>query len=137
MEKITNLIQISKQDFINNLSKLDKNTLYFVIEENSDFGHLYLGNKNMLGVLEGEIELKKLADVALENSQLDNGFLFYEPKEQKWICKNRNELVFIGTNGVSNGIAGLVPPPGKESKNHFLRGDGTWAPAANFQWKEF
>lgn len=134
MQKITNLIQINKKDFVENLDKMDKNTLYFVIEEDSEFGYLYLGNKSMRP---GNTELAELDDVLLQAAQLNNSFLVYDNQTQKWVNKNKNDLVFIGTNGISNGIAGLVPGPSKDAKNYFLRGDGIWAPAANFQWKEF
>jgi hypothetical protein len=85
----------------------------------------------------GNTELAELDDVLLQAAQLNNSFLVYDNQTQKWVNKNKNDLVFIGTNGISNGIAGLVPGPSRDVKNYFLRGDGTWAPAANFQWKEF
>jgi hypothetical protein len=44
---------------------MDKNTLYFVIEEDSEFGYLYLGNKSMRP---GNTELAELDDVLLQAS---------------------------------------------------------------------
>ena len=132
-----NLVQISKEDFMANQNKLDKNTLYFVIDEDSEYGYLYLGNKNMLGVRAGDTELCRLADVNIKEPISNYSILVYNTKTEQWENKSRSDLVFVGTNGVANGIGGMVPGPKIEEKSYFLRGDGTWAPTANLTWKNF
>lgn len=111
----------------------DFDTLYFIYEEDENFGELYLGSKKIVSAHPGDItganSLKELSDVLLSNKLNANDCLIYDITTSKWINKPIIDAlnVFVGTNGISDGKKGLVPAPLAGQANMFLRSDGKWA----------
>lgn len=108
------------------LTVKDKDTLYFISETDSQQGSLYLGNKI---ISESIASLEDLNNVLIEDLQ-DKNLLSYDAGSEKWINKSIIDTIGIMTgakNGTQGG-AGLVPAPGIEQQDYFLRGDGVWAP---------
>lgn len=70
-----------------------------------------------------------LQDVLLNEGLQDKDALIYDIGLSKWVNKPISDVItaFVGTNGSSDGKAGLVPAPSIEHANMFLRSDGTWA----------
>ena len=104
-------------------------TLYFIYEEDSASGSLYLGSKLIAGTATaGVTELAKLDDVKLLDELHNKECLIYDITKNSWVNKPINDIlpIFVGTNGESGSVAGLVPAAGNNS-NLFLRSDGTWA----------
>ena len=113
------------------LNKSD-DTLYFIYEQDKLSAKLYLGSKLIAGDGEGTVgatSLRELIDVVLPASGIENAsYLVYDSESSKWVNKTLDELVMIGANSDgASGIGGLVPAPGAEDYDLFLRGDGTWA----------
>lgn len=105
----------------------DKDTLYFISETDSQQGSLYLGNKI---ISESTVNLEDLNDLLLGDSILDKDILSYDAESGKWTNKPIISAINImtGADSGNQGGAGLVPAPGIGQQNHFLRGDGVWAP---------
>ena len=120
----------------NNLSKKDKDTLYFITEEQSDgsiAGKLYLGEVAIAGSLsEGEVIdfLSELRDVKTEGA-VQNSLLGFDSNRQLWVPMDIKTLVNIsemtGATTDKDGGAGIVPAPKAGEEMYYLRGDGTWA----------
>lgn len=107
-------------------NKVDPDTLYFIYEEDSNQGVLYLGNRKIMGggtdgVIEN-ITLDNLSDVLVSEGLADKSFLTYDATQGKWVDTTLDNLAFSGEG------AGLVPAaPTENPENYFLRADGTWA----------
>ena len=110
------------------LIEKDNDTLYFISEADAATGLLYLGNQL---IAQGSAEsvasaLVDLNDVAIAEAR-DQHVLIYDETEGKWINRKFTDLnAFVGTNGTSHGVAGLVPVPAVEDLGKFLCADGTW-----------
>ena len=119
----------------NNLAAPNEDTLYFISEEGSSTGSLYLGSKLISShreIQNGATSLADLSDVLLTELANDTHLLVYDPSAAAWVNKTFEDLVFVGTVGSADGAPGLVPAPSKDDADLFLRSDGTWArPAAN------
>lgn len=102
----------------------NKDTLYFIAEQDAEKGELYLGEKLISG---GEVALADLTDVLIDSLK-DGQLLVYSASEQTWKNKSVIEAISImkGPTDSSQGSAGLVPPPGIKQQDYFLKGDGTW-----------
>lgn len=113
------------------LTKKDNDTLYFISENNSSTGVLYLGNKLILGGEDSqELSLRNLKDVLFSENIKSGSLLVYE--NDKWTNKTIDEIfqefmVMSGATAEKDGTSGLVPVPTAGQHNLFLRGDGTWA----------
>lgn len=115
------------------LAVKDPNTLYFISEKEADRGSLYLGSKLISASTSspsGEISVKDLKDVIIDNDVLvDGSILMYDFDQKKWINKTLDEIVvdvMKGATSTKAGEAGLVPAPKAGEENSFLKGDGTW-----------
>lgn len=107
----------------------NEDTLYFISEKDAADGVLYLGSKLISGEGDSinELSISALKDVLIENNLSDQSFLVYDESKKLWVNKNLDDLIFVGSTGLSSGLPGLVPPPPATSSNLFLRSDGTWA----------
>ena len=103
----------------------NKDTLYFITNTDSNRGSLYLGEKLIAGDIKA---LKDLEDVVLNNLD-NNDFLVYDENNKVWVNKNAIDAIgeMTGASVNESGSAGLVPAPGINQQDLFLKGDGTWA----------
>ena len=108
----------------NKLTEKNSDTLYFITDDNSSNGSLYLGNKLISGIA----NLNELENILIQNVE-NNQVLVYDATEEKWINKSIKDAIGLmaGASATEQGGAGLVPAPGIGQQNLFLRGDGTWA----------
>ena len=118
----------------NNLSSKDTDTLYFVSEKNASTGKLYLGEVLISGSLneEGVVDyLSELKDVNTAGA-VQNSVLGYDEASSTWKVMDISSALTVsvmgGATAETAGVQGLVPAPKAGEQNHFLRGDGTWAP---------
>ena len=109
----------------NGLQNKDSDTLYFITDSDSGKGYLYLGDKLISG---GVSDLSDFQDILIEEIS-DKQLLVYDETLEKWVNKSATEAIgiMVGAKDGSQGGAGLVPAPGINQQNLFLRGDGTWA----------
>ena len=108
----------------------NNDTLYFVFEYDENTAALYLGNKQIAnGDISTNFSLSQLKDVFINEGLSHSQLLVYDGVAQAWINKSWEEAIpiFIGTNDIVRGKAGLVPVPKVGQKNFFLKGDGTWS----------
>lgn len=111
-----------------NLGTKNPDTLYFIYEEDDAIGNLYLGDKLIANAgEEGATNLQDLLDVDIADLK-ESDVLTYDSGSGKWKNVQVTDIIpeFVGTNGVSEGIAGLVPAPGAGTSTRVLRSDGTW-----------
>ena len=114
------------------LGTKDSDTLYFISENNSAKGKLYLGTK-LIADGENITRLADLEDVFLEEGLPSNTILVYDVDVEGWIPKTLQEVFnllvdeMVGAKEDENGQAGLVPKPEKGQQNLYLRGDASWA----------
>lgn len=112
------------------LTSKDSDTLYFIYEEDELSGELYLGSKLIAGSGEfnGITTLDTLLDVLISKNLNIDSFLIYDIAQNKWVDKPIEDILtsFVGTTGLSDGVAGLVPAPTAAQTNTFLRSDGEW-----------
>lgn len=108
-----------------NLLNKNSDTLYFITDSDSNISSLYLGDKL---IAEGITQLNQLKDIIISDSIDDNQVLVFDKNQNKWINKSLIEAigVMIGASATKQGGAGLVPAPGINQHNRFLRGDGSW-----------
>ena len=110
--------------------KAEMDTLYFIYEEDEATGELYLGSKLIAGgsTISGASTLALLQDVLLNSNLSNTDCLVYDINQTKWVNKPIADILptFVGTNGESNAVAGLVPAPTENNPNLFLRSDGQW-----------
>ena len=117
-----------------NLQEKDKDTLYFIAEKDSAYGSLYLGTTLLAGGA-GEpetITLDSLKDVMISNGVATDHLLVFDASTKNWVNKSIDDLIPVmeGTDGILDGVAGLVPAARPEEAGFFLRADGTWAKVA-------
>lgn len=83
------------------------------------------------GEVVGATTLAALQDVLLNSNLSGTDCLVYDIGVEggKWVNKPIADIlpIFVGTNGESPAVAGLVPATTGTNKNLFLRSDGTWA----------
>ena len=113
--------------------KSDKqnDTLYFISEQDSNEGVLYLGNKVIGGsstIDFNNFSIDALKDVLITESLTDKSLLIYSIKDKNWINADFSDLTFIGATQHSSGVSGFVPAPKEGEVNLFLRSDGNWVP---------
>lgn len=113
-----------------NLAVKDRDTLYFIYEETSDEGKLYLGERLIAGDNIYSTSIDALKDVLISEGLVDNSILVYDQSQSQWVNKTLDDVltVFLPATELSDGVAGLVPAPPKAQSNLFLKSDGTWAP---------
>ena len=113
-----------------NAGQTEPDTLYFIYEEDEATGELYLGSKLIAGgsTISGASTLALLQDVLLNSNLSNTDCLVYDINQTKWVNKPIADILptFVGTNGESNAVAGLVPAPTENNPNLFLRSDGQW-----------
>lgn len=114
-----------------NLSIKDKDTLYFVKEEDALKGELYIGEVLVSGSADDEEivhYLNDLTDVDTAGT-VTNSVLGFNG--EVWVPMDVNTLVKIsvmtGATETTIGTQGLVPAPRVGDEKKFLKGDGTWA----------
>lgn len=112
----------------NSLATKDRDTLYFIYEEASDEGKLYLGERLIAGDNVYSTSIDALKDVLISADLVDNSVLVYNQEEKQWMNKPLDEIltVFLAPTEESTGVAGLVPAPAKGQYDAFLRSDGQW-----------
>ena len=114
-----------------NDNKTESDTLYFIYEEDESTGDLYLGSKLIAGggTVEGATTLAALKDVLVNSDLSDHDCLVFDIMQNKWVNKPIADIlpIFVGTNGESTAVAGLVPVPAENNPNLFLRSDGQWS----------
>lgn len=120
-------------------TKINNDTLYFIYEnaETSTQGKLYLGQKLISGVGEGNVEninINDIGDIYIDNETLsDKQILVYNDTSHQWenaalsTIINTAVGVMQGATASTDGISGLVPIPQRGDQNKFLKGNGTWA----------
>lgn len=112
------------------LTEKNQDTLYFISEEGSDKGTLYLGDKVIASSVSSVTKLSDLSDVLITAGIDPNSLLVYE--NDKWVNKGLDEVFeliiedFEGATETTSGKAGLVPAPTPSARNKYLKGDGTW-----------
>lgn len=117
----------------NSLVTPDADTLYFIIDNGSTQGALYLGSTLIAGqVDQTTVSLSNLSDV-LTTNLADKDILVYNETTGKWENKTIADTianivsVMVGATDTADGSAGLVPQPTAGQEGLFLRGSGTWA----------
>lgn len=102
-------------------------TLYFIVEADSDKGLLYLGSKLIAGGTNENpvMSIDDLTDVIIKAAQ-GRDFLVFDANEGSWVNKTAEEMAFIGATNLSNGVGGLVPAPQAGDENKVLSGGGAW-----------
>lgn len=109
-----------------NAGTVNDDTLYFITEAGQSKGALYLGTT----LISKDIsKFSELEDINLASELKDKDLLVYSSSDEKWINKSIIDAigVFVGAKDGLQGANGLVPAPGENDENLFLRGDGTWA----------
>lgn len=114
------------------LATKDKDTLYFIAENDAEKGVLYLGEKVIAGK-DKVLTLNSLTDVLISEQISTNSLLAYDSIEKKWVNKSLNDIFtlmvgeMVGASETTDGDTGLVPTPKAGEHVLFLQGDGTWA----------
>lgn len=114
-------------------SDKDKDTLYFISENDGQTGQLYLGPKLIIGEISNINNIGDLQDVLLSNDIAANSILVYDKAQNKWVNKPMFEVLSAlittmkGATTDANGVSGLVPTPLAGDNKLYLRGDATWA----------
>ena len=110
------------------LTKKNSDVLYFITESDSHLGSLYLGDKLIAGGISSLADLNDILLADLKDKQL----LIYNEDSGNWENKNVIDVIpiMVGANALEQGQKGLVPAPGINQQDYFLRGDGTWAPVS-------
>lgn len=110
------------------LASKSNDTLYFIYEEGSTEGKLYLGDRLIAGGDLGLASIDELKDVLISEGLSDNSILVYDASKTLWVNKSINDVisVFLAPTETSDGVAGLVPAPKMGQRNAFLRSDGEW-----------
>ena len=122
------------QAAFNALNQKDSNTLYFISEDGASTGSLYLGSK----LISGGASESQLGSIVIENLG-DKQILYFDYASNSW--KNGSIYDAIGLMGgasaSNDGYSGLVPTPKAGQQGLFLRGDGQWAEAVEFNNSNF
>lgn len=107
---------------------VDNDTLYFVIDNSSDKGSLYLGNTLIASGIKEGVSLESLVDVTLSADLGENDILVHNG--ERWVNQNIYDFAekpMEGASAETDGKGGLVPQPMKGQQNLFLQGNGLWA----------
>lgn len=109
-----------------NAGTVNDDTLYFITEAGQSKGALYLGTTL---ISKDVSKFSELEDINLASELKDKDLLVYSSSDEKWVNKSIIDAigVFVGAKDGIQGANGLVPAPGENDENLFLRGDGTWA----------
>lgn len=113
----------------NALLNKDPDTLYFVLDENSKTGSLYLGSTLIAAGLDKGLSIEELTDVVITGDVLNNQILVANGKGV-WQNRNINDfmpITMVGASSDQDGDGGLVPAPKQGQQGLYLRGDGNWA----------
>lgn len=123
------------QAAFNALTVKDSNALYFISEDGASTGSLYLGSKLISGGVSGTSELGK---IVIENVG-DKHILYYDYATGAWVNGSIWDAIgeMTGASSTADGTAGLVPTPKAGQQGLFLRGDGQWAEAVEFNNNNF
>lgn len=109
----------------------DMDTLYFISDEDSSQGLLYLGTKKIgdSSVDLNTFALNSLKDVLISENLIEKSILMYQIEDDgtgHWTDTKIENLTFVGATSDSDGVMGFVPAPKKNQTNLFLRSDGKW-----------
>lgn len=113
----------------NALLQKDPDTLYFVLDENSATGSLYLGKTLIASGLDEGLSIEELNNVVVTGEVLKDQILVANGKGV-WQNRDINDfmpITMVGASADVDGDGGLVPAPLKGDHALYLRGDGTWA----------
>ena len=113
----------------NALLNKDSDTLYFVLDENSTTGSLYLGNTLIAAGLDEGLSVEELNNVVVAGDILKDQILVANGAGA-WQNRDINDFMPTTMNGASeteDGTGGLVPAPLAGENDLYLRGDGLWA----------
>ena len=113
----------------NALLQKDPDTLYFVLDENSATGSLYLGKTLIASGLDEGLSIEELNNVVVTGEVLKDQILVANGKGV-WQNRDINDfmpITMVGASADADGDGGLVPAPAKGDHTLYLRGDGTWA----------
>lgn len=111
----------------------NKDTLYFISEQDGSTGQLYLGSKLIIGEVSKIHKIDDLENVLISEGISANHILVYDNAQEKWVNKSLYDIlndvitVMKGATDSTNGASGLVPVPSKGDNKLFLRGDAKWA----------
>lgn len=111
-----------------NLLNRDKDTLYFVVNEGSTNGSLYLGEVLIATSIDEGLNLNDLKDVLI-GTDIDVDHVLVADENGKWVNKNIYDFMPVTMTGASadaDGLGGLVPQPAAGQQNLYLQGNGTW-----------
>lgn len=111
-----------------NLLNRDKDTLYFVVNEGSTNGSLYLGEVLIATSIDEGLNLNDLKDVLI-GTDIDVDHVLVADGNGKWVNKNIYDFMPVTMTGASadaDGLGGLVPQPAAGQQNLYLQGNGTW-----------
>ena len=111
-----------------NLLDRDKDTLYFVVNEGSTNGSLYLGEVLIATSIDEGLNLNDLKDVLI-GTDIDVDHVLVADENGKWVNKNIYDFMPVTMTGASanaDGLGGLVPQPAAGQQNLYLQGNGTW-----------
>lgn len=109
---------------------LNSDTLYFITDTTTEKGALYLGET----LISKDItSFSELTDVNFSETLKNKDLLIYDAFTESWVNQSILAAIgqFVGAEEGKQGQPGLVPAPGENEENYFLRGDGTWAPIEN------
>ena len=111
-----------------NLLDRDKDTLYFVVNEGSTNGSLYLGEVLIATSIDEGLNLNDLKDVLI-GTDIDVDHVLVADENGKWVNKNIYDFMPVTMTGASadaDGLGGLVPQPAAGQQNLYLQGNGNW-----------
>lgn len=106
---------------------LNSDTLYFITDTTTEKGALYLGET----LISKDItSFSELTDINFSETLKNKDLLVYDAFTESWVNQSILAAIgqFVGAEEGKQGEPGLVPTPGENEENYFLRGDGTWAP---------
>lgn len=107
----------------------DPDTLYFIVNNGSEDGSLYLGSTLIASGINEKTPVEDLKNVII-TGEVSADQVLVSDGYGSW--KNRNIYDFMpvtmkGASEAEDGAGGLVPAPATGEQNLFLQGDGTWA----------
>lgn len=111
-----------------NLLNRDKDTLYFVVNDGSSNGSLYLGDVLIATSIDEGLNLNDLKNVLI-GTDIDVDHVLVADENGKWVNKNIYDFMPVTMTGASaeaDGLGGLVPQPAAGQQNLYLQGNGTW-----------
>ena len=112
----------------NNIKAKDPDTLYFIIENDSDNGELYLGDVLIASSIPTSFTLNDLENVSV--SDVKEGQVLVANASGDWINRDLNDYMpkqMVGATQDEDGQAGLVTIPVAGQQNLYLQGNGSWS----------